>query len=179
MELVFLRSQFKNEVRKMRRISRLCVFNPFLPTVPTFAVRETHVSRTANVWTVEMNGLRPNFCNRDNGLDEFCWIGIRPSQVQKPFLVNLLSLRNIAKRCTKSCWILEINLTPLESGTAISVGIINLAISQAMLNCFEYSYVSLLFTRSLLRCWGCLACFGRDCREIFYFYFAAKTFLVC
>ena len=32
-------------------------FNPFLPTVPTFAVRETSVSRTANVGTVGMNGL--------------------------------------------------------------------------------------------------------------------------
>jgi len=31
--------------------------NPFLPTVPTFAVRETDVSRTANVGTVGMNGL--------------------------------------------------------------------------------------------------------------------------
>ena len=32
-------------------------FNPFLPTVPTFAVREADVSRTANVETVGMNGL--------------------------------------------------------------------------------------------------------------------------
>ena len=31
--------------------------DPFLPTVPTFAVRETDVSRTANVGTVGMNGL--------------------------------------------------------------------------------------------------------------------------
>ena len=31
--------------------------NPFMPTVPTFAVRETDVSQTANVGTVGMNGL--------------------------------------------------------------------------------------------------------------------------
>ena len=36
---------------------RWVLLNPFLPTVPTFAVRETDVSRTANVWTVGMNGL--------------------------------------------------------------------------------------------------------------------------
>ena len=33
-------------------------FNPFLPTVPTFAVRETSVSRIANVETVGKNRLR-------------------------------------------------------------------------------------------------------------------------
>jgi len=32
--------------------------NPFMPTVPTFAVRETSVSRTANVGTVAKNGLK-------------------------------------------------------------------------------------------------------------------------
>ena len=32
-------------------------FNPFMPTVQTFAVRETSVSRTANVGTVGKNGL--------------------------------------------------------------------------------------------------------------------------
>ena len=31
--------------------------NPFMPTVPTFAVRETFVSRTANVGTVGKNEL--------------------------------------------------------------------------------------------------------------------------
>ena len=33
-------------------------FNPFMPTVPTFAVRETSVSRTANVgnWLRKRNG---------------------------------------------------------------------------------------------------------------------------
>ena len=31
--------------------------NPFMPTVPTFAVRETNVSRTENVGTVGMTGL--------------------------------------------------------------------------------------------------------------------------
>ena len=39
-------------------IITLLLFNPFLPTVPTFAVRETDVSRTANVVTVGKNGLR-------------------------------------------------------------------------------------------------------------------------
>ena len=34
------------------------LFNPFMPNVPTFAVRETEVSRTANVWAVGMNGLK-------------------------------------------------------------------------------------------------------------------------
>ena len=34
------------------------IFNQFLPTVSTFAVRETSVSRTANVGTVGMNGLK-------------------------------------------------------------------------------------------------------------------------
>ena len=33
-----------------RPAETLTRFNPFLPTVPTFAVRETSVSRTANVW---------------------------------------------------------------------------------------------------------------------------------
>ena len=33
-------------------------FNPFMPNVPTFAVRETSVSRTANVGTMGMNGLK-------------------------------------------------------------------------------------------------------------------------
>ena len=33
------------------------VFNPFFPTIPTFAVRETSVSRTANVGTVGINRL--------------------------------------------------------------------------------------------------------------------------
>ena len=33
-------------------------FNPFLLTVPTFALRETSVSRTANVGTVGINGLK-------------------------------------------------------------------------------------------------------------------------
>ena len=37
--------------------SCLCQVNPFLPTVQTFAVRETSVSRTANVWTMGKNGL--------------------------------------------------------------------------------------------------------------------------
>ena len=32
--------------------------NPFMPTVPTFAVQETDVSRTANVGTVGKNWLR-------------------------------------------------------------------------------------------------------------------------
>ena len=32
--------------------------NPFMPTVQIFAVQETDVSRTANVGTVGMNGLR-------------------------------------------------------------------------------------------------------------------------
>ena len=32
-------------------------FNPFMPTDPTFAVRETDVSPTANVGTVGKNGL--------------------------------------------------------------------------------------------------------------------------
>jgi len=36
----------------------LKLFNPFMPIVPTFAVRETHVSRTANVGTVGKNGLK-------------------------------------------------------------------------------------------------------------------------
>ena len=36
-------------------------FDPFMPTVPTFAVRETDVSRTANVGTVSKNWLRK--CN--------------------------------------------------------------------------------------------------------------------
>ena len=31
--------------------------NPFMPTIPTFAVRETLVSRTANVGKMGMNGL--------------------------------------------------------------------------------------------------------------------------
>ena len=38
-------------------------FNQFLPTVPTFAVRETSVSRTANVGTVGMNGFNVNDSN--------------------------------------------------------------------------------------------------------------------
>ena len=39
------------------------IFNPFMPTVPTFAVRETLVSRTANVvGTVGKNGLRHKKC---------------------------------------------------------------------------------------------------------------------
>ena len=37
--------------------SGMYFLTPFLPTVPTFAVRDTHVSRTANVGTVSMNGL--------------------------------------------------------------------------------------------------------------------------
>ena len=37
--------------------------NPFMPTVPTFAVRETDVSRTANVGTVGMNGLNYKYCS--------------------------------------------------------------------------------------------------------------------
>ena len=36
---------------------RQMVLNPFLPTVATFAVRETDVFRTTNVGTVGMNGL--------------------------------------------------------------------------------------------------------------------------
>ena len=36
----------------------LITLNQFLPTVPTFAVRETLVSRTANVGTVGKNGLK-------------------------------------------------------------------------------------------------------------------------
>ena len=39
------------------RLVALKTLNPFLPTVPTFVVRETDVSRTAGVGTVGMNGL--------------------------------------------------------------------------------------------------------------------------
>ena len=46
---------------------RMSLINPFMPTVRTFAVRETRVSRTANIGTVGMNGLIvcPGMSGRD------------------------------------------------------------------------------------------------------------------
>ena len=50
--------------------------NQFLPTVPTFAVRETDVSRTANVATVGKNWLRA-FCRNDDVNIRATWFGLR------------------------------------------------------------------------------------------------------
>ena len=51
-----------SKISKLLSIQNRCFkrfnsINPFMPTVPTFAVRETDVSRTANVGTMGMNGL--------------------------------------------------------------------------------------------------------------------------
>ena len=44
----------------IQEIERKNLANLFMPTIPTFAVRETSVSRTANVGTVGMNEFKLN-----------------------------------------------------------------------------------------------------------------------
>ena len=54
----------KGPLKLLRTIFQCCcrglngALNPFMPTVPTFAVRETDVSRTSNVGTVGKNWFR-------------------------------------------------------------------------------------------------------------------------
>ena len=55
--------------------------NPFLPTIPTFAVRETVVSRTANVGTVGKNVLIGALICWDVSLGQlYAWSRLFPSQ---------------------------------------------------------------------------------------------------
>ena len=56
--IIFLRNKnFISWMHSTAYSADLFFLNPFLPTVPTFTVRETSVSRTANVGTVGRNGL--------------------------------------------------------------------------------------------------------------------------
>ena len=60
-------------------------FNPFTPTVPPFAVRETNLSRTANVGTVGMNGLiKPTRVKKTWLFLTRHWQGIEPCELWGP-----------------------------------------------------------------------------------------------